>query len=287
MCPSFPFSVRFSALRSALYHDPAPVGGVAVALLMGTQGLFGLSADVPLLLLGFCGTTLVYAVDRVWRETPEDRVNRPARVAWVKAHTGWLTLETSVLVATAGATVPFLRGETLLGVVGLGGIAGLRVLPRAFGSRVLHGLRKPVTIAGAWAAGSALLPFAEAGVPIDGGAVLFFGYRFLFILPNLLLADWTDRRGDSDAGLAPWAAGWSGQQVRWAATGSLLLAAAGAGLWALGGEAPLLLGLDAVGLLLMLGVVWRLDLARPRDAFLADLVVAWPLIPALVRWMIV
>jgi 4-hydroxybenzoate polyprenyltransferase len=115
--------------------------------------------------------------------------------------------------------------------------------------------------------------------------VLFCGYRGLFVLPNLLLADWADRAGDAAAGLAPWAAGWTARQVQWIATGSLLVAAAGATIWAVVGTSPLLVGIDALGLILMAGVVWGLDPERPRTAVLADLVVAWPLIPALVAWM--
>ena len=276
----------FAALRAALYHDPAPVGGVAVALLAGTYGLFALPLAPPLLILGFCGTALAYAVDRVWTERPEDRVNRPNRVAWVEAHSGWLALETSIFVAGAVATVPFLRADTLFWIVALGGIAGLHVLPRGGVPQVLIGLRKPVVIAGAWA-GGALLPVVEAGQPVGLGVLLFFAYRFLFILPNLLLADWGDRVGDAEAGLRPWAMLWSGKQVRWVATGLLLLAMAGGGLWVILGPSPFLVALDAAGLVLMLGVVWRFDHSRPRDAFLADLVVGWPLIPAFVAWMIV
>jgi hypothetical protein len=52
-------------------------------------------------------------------------------------------------------------------------------------------------------------------------------------------------------------------------------------------EGPGTLGIDAVGLLLMGGTVWGMDPTRPRDAFLADLVVAWPVVPGLAAWMIV
>ncbi len=105
--------------------------------------------------------------------------------------------------------------------------------------------------------------------------------------PNLLLADWGDRRGDIKAGLAPWAPRWTLRRVRWAATGGLAAAALGALGWAVVARAPVLVGIDAVGLLLMGGTVWGMDPTRPRDAFLADLVVAWPVVPGLAAWMIV
>ncbi len=286
---SSPRSVGPSKFRlvDALYHDPAPVGGVAVALLTGTYGLFGLPVDLPLLVVGFCGVTLIYAADRVWGSAPEDRVNRPDRVAWVRAHQGWLAVETMGLFAVGGALLPYLAWPTLLWTAVLGSVAVLHVRWGAGGRPVLVGLAKPGAIATTWAAGGALLPLVEAGAPVGIGALPFFGARTLFILPNLLLADWGDRRGDIKAGLAPWAPRWTLRRVRWAATGGLAAAALGALGWAVVARAPVLVGIDAVGLLLMGGTVWGMDPTRPRDAFLADLVVAWPMVPGLAAWMIV
>lgn len=258
-----------------------------MALLLGTYGLFGLDVDLPLLVAGFCGTALAYLVDRAWMPAPEDRINRPGRVAWVQSHAGWLAAETVVLVALGGAMVPYLHEATLAWTVALGGIAGVHVLHRSQEGASLLGIPKPVAIAGAWAAGAALLPLVEAGRPIGVGGLLFFGYRGLFILPNLLLADWADRAGDAAVGLAPWASGWTGRQVRRLATASLLGAAVGAAGWAVVASQPVLVVIDAVGLLLMMGVTWGLDPTRSRTALLADLVVGWPVIPALVAWMIV
>lgn len=272
---------------SALYHDPAPVGVVAVALLLGTYGLFGLPVDVPLLVAGFSGVTLVYAADRVWTPSPEDRINRPERVAWIRAHRHWLTIETVGVFALGGAMLPYLEWTTLLFVGGFGVVAGLHVWPRSSDRPVLHGLAKPAGIAGAWAAGGALLPFVEARASMGMGAVLFFGYRALFILPNPMIADWGDRQGDADVGLATWASRWTLWGMRGVATGGLALAALGAVGWTILGATPLLVGIDAFGLLLMGGVVWGVEPTLPRDAFLADLVVAWPLVPALTAWMIV
>lgn len=283
--PSYDRALK-TGLGGALCHDPALVGGVAVALMLGTYGLFGLPVDLPLLAAGFSGTTLTYLADRAWTDTPEDRVNRPGRVAWVKAHTRWLAIETAVLFALGGTMVLYLERMTLLWTGALGAVVGLHLFLPGEG-RSFGGIPKPVAIAGAWAAGGALLPLVEAGRVIDVGALLFFGYRGLFVLPNLLLADWADRAGDAGAGLAPWAAGWTVRQVRWIATASLLIAALGAAIWVAVGSMPLLVGIDAIGVVLMAGVTWGLDPERPRSTALADLVVAWPLVPALVAWMIV
>lgn len=253
----------------------------------GTYGLFGASPDLPLLVAGFCGASVLYAVDRVWADSPEDRVNRPERVTWIRAHTGWLAAESIGLIAVGAAMLPLLEADTLLAAAGLGGVAALHLFPRGDEGPYLVGLLKPVAVSGTWAAGGALLPLIEAGQSIGYEALLFFGYRWLFILPNLLLADWGDREGDAEMGLAPWAAGKSARQVRGAATALLLVAAAGGLAWTVFGSAPLLVGMDVVGPGLMVGAVWGLDSTQPRDAFLFDLVVAWPLVPALLAWMMV
>lgn len=255
--------------------------------MLGTYGLFSLPVNFPLVVAGFCGTSLVYLADRVWTSAPEDRFNRPGRVAWIRVHPRWLATETAVFFALGGAMLPYLSRTTLLGTGVLGGIATYHVLFRRRAEGAFRGIPKPVVIAGMWAAGGALLPLLEAGRPLSVGMVLFISYRGLFILPNPLLADWADRAGDAAAGLAPWAAGWTGRQVRWMATAALLAAGAGAGVWALVGATPVLIGIDALGLLLMTGVVWGLDPTQSRGALLMDLVVGWPLAPALAAWMIV
>ena len=284
---SLPSSSWTAAVRGGLYHDPAVVGGVAVALLLGTYGLFGIAVNLPLVVAGFCATTLVYAVDRGWRVPAEDRTNRPGRVAWVEGHRGWLKGEAGLLVALGGAMVPALEPRTLVGAGALGAVAMLQVAPGRSGRAGLTGLPKPLVIAATWAGGGGLLPLVEAGRPLGLDAALFGGYRFLFILPNLLLADWADRAGDAAAGLAPWTTGWTAGQVRRLATGLLLGAALVAAVWGARTPHPVLLSMDAWGLLLMLAVVWRRPAPHPRSALLADLVVAWPVVPALGAWMIV
>jgi len=72
--------------------------------------------------------------------------------------------------------------------------------------------------------------------------------------------------------------------LRLVATGLLLgaLTAMGtAGLWY---DRFLLFAIDALGPLLMLGVVWTVDPERPAHRFLLDAIVAWPGVTALVAW---
>lgn len=269
---------------SAMSHDSLPVGLVLGGLLLGTYGIFSLHVDGALVAAGFCGTALAYLVDRVWMPSPEDRVNHPGRVQWVESHTEWFAVETVVLFAAGGATVPFLGWSVLLPAVVLAGAVGFHVMPRGAGFK-RGGLTKPVAIAGTWAVAGSLLPLLEAQRNLSVGVLLFLVYRFLFVLPNLLLADLADRVGDAEAGLSPWARRWSDRGVRWAATLLLVVGLVGAASWAMVGERPLLVGVDAVGLVLMMGAVWGLDVRRPDYALLADLVVGWPVVTALAAWM--
>ena len=143
---------------------------------------------------------------------------------------------------------------------------------------------KPLVVAGAWALGATVLPVIEAGQSVTVEVGLLAGYRLLFILPNVLLADWGDRGGDVAAGLQPWTEHGSGTELRWAATGLLLLAGGIAAMLAGGAVPPRLMLFDALGLAWMGGAVWGLDPERPFDRFAMDLLVAWPLVTALVAW---
>lgn len=124
----------------------------------------------------------------------------------------------------------------------------------------------------------------EAGL-VQGAALAWLGaYRTLFVLPNVLLSDWGDRRGDRRAGLRPWGQNVRGVHVRWG-TAIVLIAALGlvpVGR-ALGVPLPLLL-VDAVGPVLLLGGVWALNPERTADRFVLDLIVAWPAVTAAVAW---
>ena len=281
-----PTSAAEGKWAAALCHDPLPIGGVAVALLLGTYALLGLVPSLPLLVAGFCGVALVYSVDRGVVASPEDAVNHPGRQRWVREHRRWLALERVGLLVGGGGALSFLSLETMLWA-GVGAVlAGLHLLPAGRWGRPLKrtGLAKPLVVAAAWAAGATVLPVVEAGGSVSVEIAVLAAYRWLFILPNVLLADWGDRSGDAAAGLRPWLGRGDGTGLRWAATG-LLGGAAGlaVALHATTGSAGLLL-VDALGLLWMGGAVWELDPERARHRLLLDLLVAWPLATALAAW---
>jgi 4-hydroxybenzoate polyprenyltransferase len=251
---------------------------VAGGLLLGTSALLGLPVDGPLLVLGVCGTALVYWVDRVWAPAPEDAVNRPDRRRWRTACSGWLRVEAVGLAAGAAAALPWLRPQTLGVAVLLGGVGAAHVLPLLPGGRRLaaFGTTKPLAISAVWAVGAVALPVVEAGGPWTAGAAALAAYRLAFVLPNVLLADWGDRRGDAAAGRPTLVTGWSRRRVRLTASGLLGAALLGAGAATAAG-APALLAVDAAGPALLLLGVWRFEPARhPAHVALADWIVAWP-----------
>jgi hypothetical protein len=269
-----------------LIHTSIPIGGVAVALILGTLALDGLPIDAPLLGLAFCGTGVVYLTDRTLGYSPEDRTNQPARVEWVRRHRTWIWAEGVLLTAGAALSLPLLEMKTIAVAALQGGVGALHLgagLSGAGDSMAMR-LLKPIAVAGTWAVGAVLLPVLEAGSGVSISVLALVGYRFLFILPNVMLADWGDRAGDIAAGLQPWTEWATARGVRGTASGLLGLALVGA----VGASAvhprPVLLWIDAVGPLLMLAAVWTADPTRPAHRFGLDLLVGWPAITALAAW---
>jgi hypothetical protein len=183
--------------------------------------------------------------------------------------------------------VPMLRPNTLVGGVVLGGIGLLHVGPVVRGRRLkAWGTLKPIAISGAWAAGVVLLPVLEAGQPVTAGEGALVVYRFAVVLVNTLLADLGDRTGDAHAGLHTWATDWPAAFLLRAAyviLGVTVLGGVGAVGW---GGAPRLLLVDLVGVLLLGGLVRRVQHDPSWAHHIAvDAVIAWPLIPFLIKWI--
>lgn len=271
-------------IRAFLAYDAVPIGGIAVSVMLGTYALLSVRWSVPLLALAFCGTALVYQLDRGLELSPEDRHNRPRYRAWIRAHRGYVR-GTAWLCALVGAgMLPFLQPETVGMGMGLGMLGLLHVLP-VFGRR--QRLKsfwrlKPLIISGAWALGGVLLPVVEAGYPLTPGVVALAAYRFIVVFVNTLLADWSDRAGDAQAGLRTVATEWPPSVLFGAARGLLGGTLAVGVAVAVGYGLPLLL-VDLLGVVGMLVLVQRVEDGGARvRRFAVDAVVAWPLVTALV-----
>ena len=275
----------FRRWGEGLVHDPLPIGGIAVAVMLGTGALLDVSVSGPLLVAAFCGVALIYGTDRALVAAPEDEWNRPRRARWVRAHRGWLYGEAGALLVVGMAALSVLPLKALIWGVGLAALGGLHLLSGGTG-RPFDGLGigKPLLVAGAWALGGAILPLVGAGVPLGATAWGLAGYRFFCILPNVLLSDWGDRAGDRAAGGASWTRWGTERGLRGTATGLLVLALILAGGMAVETHRVLLFGVDAVGVLLMGGAVWTLRPECGTHRFLLDVLVAWPVVTALVAW---
>ena len=279
---------RLSPLRAFLLYGSVPVGGIAVALLLGNYALLGLRPSTPLVLIGFCGAFLVYQLDRSLWIGPEDRLNQPERVAWVWRHQRWIWTSSVLAVLVALSMLPFLQPATLAVGAGLGGLGVLYGVPLPGGRRLkAFWPLKPVLIAAVWATGATVLPVLEAGLAVTAGVGALALYRFLFILPNTLLADGPDAEGDRRAGLRTAATELSPKTLRGLAALSLGLAIGGGlgAVWLLG--ASPLLYVDLGGPVVLLGLLWhRPGGSRWFYGFVLDAIIAWPALTALVDLLI-
>lgn len=263
-----------------LSYSGLPVGGVAVALMLGTSALLGVPVSAPLLVLAFCGTFLTYLAERTLAAAPEDRHNCPERRVWLRRHRAPVAVAAAAALAGASWALPRLR------LITLGAAACVGVLSALYAWALLPGGRrlkawpwaKPLAISGGWAAGGALLPVLEAGATLHTGAWALAAYRFLLILPNALWADWPDRTGDRRAGLCTVATEHGSVQLRRLSLAALALAGAGALALLLTGRAPGILTVDLTGAALMAVAVRRAPSTPPWFyAAVLDALVAWPL----------
>lgn len=285
ICPS---SWVRSMVRTFLVHDGVPVGLIAIALMLGTYALLGIPPCVPLLVLSGCGAVVVYQLDRVLGFSPEDRVNRPARTRWMRAHRRYVQATVLGASALGSLMMPMLRPETLIAGVTLGGV-GLMHVGLGLQERWLKawGLLKPLAISGVWAAGAVLLPVLEAGRIITAGVGALVGYRFALVLVNTLLADVGDRAGDVRVGLHTWATRWPASFLLRGAYVVLGITLIGC-IFAVGwGGAPRVLLVDGIGVLIMGGLVRRVQTDPAWAHHVAvDAAVAWPVVTFLIERLV-
>jgi 4-hydroxybenzoate polyprenyltransferase len=288
MQPSVAQPSAQARIQAFLLYASLPIGGIACCFLLGTYALLELPLSWPLLVLGFCATFLVYQAERMVHTAPEDDYNHPERRVWLASHRRYVWISSFSAAGVAVAMLPLLRPATLVAGVILASLSVLYMVPLGKGRRLKgYGVLKPLLISMAWSIGGVVLPVLQAGAAVDGSVIALVGYRFLFVLPNAVLSDWPDREGDNRAGLrtlATWLSLW---KLQWVATVALALGIGGACLALFLFNAPWLLGVDALGLCLMLGLVWRsVPSSRFRFSFLLDALVAWPGVTACVAFWV-
>lgn len=265
------------------------VGLVAAGFMLGTYALLELPVHLPVIVLGACGSFLVYQADRSIFISPEDRINQPERVTWAANHSIYV-IGSSIIACTIGVVMLVFVRPSVRWMVGLYAVVGYIYAFPGIGDRFrstgVH-VGKPLIIAGGWSFGGIVLPALQAGIDLSSTVWLLAIYRFGFVLPNPLLADWMDRQGDLEAGVFTPAAYVSGrllQRISQIILTVTILGAVGAGT-AL--ATPDLLWIDLLGAVVMLGVVsGRLPRERWFYNVTLDGLIAWPAVTALVYFLL-
>lgn len=274
---------RASGLRQLALYGNLQIPFVAIGLMTGSAALLGKSLTWPLLAASGAGAFLIYLIDRAWLIHKEDLINQPERVAWYTTHPLYAVGAFSVGGIVLGVSALKLSWPVVLagGLLGCAGMAYLREYGTDRDRIKGHWLYKPLSISGAWTLGTVLLPaFAfEWDYDVQLGALII--YRFTFIAPNIILADWPDRVGDAAASLNSLAVTRGDAGVRsWATLLAFLALLIGAAQM-LYFSWPVPLWIDLGGPLLMIYAAQRpFDGAYWFYGLVVDLIIAWPLVTA-------
>lgn len=266
-------------MKDVLRYSGIVEGVIAVALIAATGVLLDIPASRWLLAAAGSATTLVYLVDRLIGAKREDVRHHPERVLWIQKHCTLLTFVLLPLGATVVATLVMLQPETQIIAALLAFATVVHLFPLLPGHRRLRAFTalKPVVIAGAWAAGSVLLPVVEAGRSIDVAVVCLSFYRLGFILPNTLLSDVLEPQ--TTPGRTPESGSGKTRDMTRAAVAVAVLAMTWGGLMLANGLATKWLQADLIGPGLYLVIVARKEWQQsPAARHLVDLVTAWPLV---------
>lgn len=267
-----------------LLYGGIPVGLVAIGFLLGTYALLDLPVDVPLLAAGFCGTFLVYRFDHMLGLAPEDRYNQPERIQWLQSHRVYVNTTTALALVGGVITVPLLDLSTLLVCLVLSLIGILYITPLLPGHKRLKTIwyAKPITITAGWVIGGVLLPVIEGGRSVTQPVLVLLLYRFLFVLPNTIIADWPDRFGDARSGLSTVANRLSISQLRFLCAFLLLIVISGAITLYFYRMVPELILVDVIGPGLLLAAVLKpLSEEKWFFGFVIDMIIGWPVTTAL------
>lgn len=254
--------------------------------MLGNSALFSYQLPTSFLIVASVGAFLVYRVDRVLVDSPEDAVNVPARVNFSHRYR-WALLAVALVLTLFSAylalTMQVLWLEVAILVGALGMIYPLRILPGGRRPKDIAWLKTTLIVA-CWVGGGVVLPLVLFGGTEEiGFFVVAAAYRTVWILPNLLTADWLDRKGDQEAGSGNLVVTWSIGKVRrvlmTSALGVPLLAIAMSAM----GVPIALMVFDVAGFVLLAFSSWRvIRLSGGQGKIYGgmvwlDLMVAWPL----------
>lgn len=262
--------------------------------MLGASALIGYRLPWAFLVVGGIGAFLVYRLDHVLVESPEDALNAPQRRAFARGEKPLLLISASILACVA-AFVLIVQGGRWWGAVLLVGALGLMYpLPVLPGGRRPKDvpLLKTALIVGCWVGGGVLLPASLFGgaassllsTEFEWAMAMAMAYRVTYVLPNLIAVDWLDREGDRSERAGNLVIGWSERQASVAVLLVWVLATALLAGHVMLDVDPVLLGIEMIGLTGL--AVTSLRTIRGRQhgksssghpAFILDVWVAFPL----------
>ena len=144
---------------------------------------------------------MVYHADRAFFKASEDVTNAPERVLWYEEHRPYVWISTVVAAVGAAWGAANVDGDVLfVGVlIGIGGL--LYSAPLPFTSRRIKDIPflKTLLIVTCWVVGGVVLPTMDL-IPTQE-LLLLASYKSMYIFPNVLLAEWVDRSGDTESGV--------------------------------------------------------------------------------------
>jgi len=243
------------------------------------------SVPVAFVALASCGALLVYHFDRALLHSPEDALNAPERLEWLKRHSWWVIGSTALSAVVVSLSAIDLGWDWVPVAVVLGGIGigySIRMLPGGRRPKDVPYL-KSLLIASCWVGGGAIFPvmLVSSHAP-DASTVLLFGvYRLLYIAPNVLAADMYDRHGDHVEGISGVGSHLSMGTLRKVSVLCGSLAVSVAIIMMSRGVAVELLVVDLIGVVGLVVTIWVLRMPRAGHISVLDL---WAGFPAL-TWL--
>lgn len=272
-------------------HSGWHVGIVASALILSVARFLDVPVSEMLLIASAFGAFLVYAGDRIWADSQADRTNAPERWVW------WQHSRTrsGLIMALAGSGALYaglhLPGRVLLAGIVFGATGLWYGLPESIVGRWqlkrLAGRGRGALIALVWGIGVVAMVAISAPRPQWAVLALLAAYRALWLVPDVVAAEYADRPGDALSGLPGMTFGWSVHRLRQFCWLMLVpTGAVGAVLWCYvsgmsDGWMAAWIAADMAGMVASCVVIQRTESVDASRVFVLDLMAAWPVIPAL------
>lgn len=260
-----------------VFYSNLHIGVIAASLLLANGMLLGIAPSWPLLALAVSGSILIYHLDHFWLASKEDHINHSERIVWQQSHHLYMYVSSFGCVVVAMTSAVFLNLQTLLVALLLGVCGAIYNVPWWQRRPKEFGSVKPFLITGAWAVGSVVPIVLAQEEPMRAVVWLLIAYRFLYILPNLLIVDWLDQAGDKAAGIWTLVAAWTEMKLRAVVTivGMCTLLS---GAWlATNVSLGWLIYIDMIGSIVLVALIWwEKGRAFPLYRGWLDLVIAWP-----------